>query len=133
MAHPLTDAVRAAAGGRCEYCHLPAALALIRYAVDHVIARQHGGGDRLDNLAYTCDRCNQHKGPNIAGIDPDTHQLTRLFHPRHDTWEDHFEWSGHVLVGKTAVGRATVAVLAINDEVHRSVRAALMLEGVFAP
>jgi hypothetical protein len=38
----------------------------------------------------------------------------RLFHPRLDTWDDHFAWKGPVLVGRPAVGRVTVAVLDIN-------------------
>jgi hypothetical protein len=104
-----------------------------RFQVEHVIARQHGGTDADDNLALACQHCNSHKGPNLAGVDPETGVLTRLFHPRQDVWADHFEWSGHVLVGKTAIGRTTVAVLAINDDVYRSVRAALLLEGVFPP
>ncbi|MBN9119708.1 MAG: HNH endonuclease [Planctomycetes bacterium] len=77
--------------------------------------------------------CNLHKGPNIAGIDPDTGQLTRLFNPRTDDWNEHFAWSGHILVGRTAIGRTTVVVLATNDAAARVVRAALMAEGVFPP
>ena len=104
-----------------------------RFQIEHIVAVQHGGRDSPDNLALACQHCNSHKGPNIAGIDPDTQQFTRLFHPRQDSWEDHFEWSAHLLAGKTAVGRATVAVLAINDKEYRVVRAALLLEGVFPP
>jgi hypothetical protein len=133
MAHPLLEPVRTRAGGVCEYCHMPEAYSVGPFSVEHVIARQHGGGDQPDNLAYACDRCNLHKGPNIAGLDPDTGQLTRLFHPRTDSWADHFEWSGHILVGRTAVGRTTVRVLAMNHPVTRAVRAALMAEGVFPP
>jgi hypothetical protein len=56
-----------------------------------------------------------------------------LFHPRQDVWDDHFRWSGHVLVGRTDIGRTTIAVLAINDDYRRSVRAALMFDGEFPP
>jgi hypothetical protein len=112
---------------------MPQAFYRARFQIEHVVAQQHGGPTAADNLALACQHCNSHKGPNLAGIDPDTGQLSRLFHPRRDAWDDHFAWSGHVLVGKTPVGRATVAVLAVNDEDYRVVRAALLAEGVFPP
>ena len=39
------------AGQRCEYCHFPEAFAEIPFHLDHVIAGQHGGATRLENLA----------------------------------------------------------------------------------
>jgi hypothetical protein len=75
--------------------------------------------------------CNRHKGPNIAGIDPKTGQMSRLFHPRSDMWLEHFQWQGALLVGVTPVGRTTIAVLAINGRQQLSIRRALMIEGVF--
>jgi hypothetical protein len=116
---------------RCEYCHLPAAAYPLLFHVDHIIARQHGGETELDNLALACLHCNRHKGPNIAGVDPATGSLSRLFHPRRDEWAGHFEWHGSELCGKTPVGRATIAVLAINDPDIAVVRAELMGEGVY--
>jgi hypothetical protein len=133
MAHPQLDAVRARAGAACEYCRTPEAYSVAPFVAEHIIARQHGGGDGINNLALACDRCNLHKGPNIAGLDPDTGQLTRLFNPRTDTWDDHFAWSGHVLTGRTPIGRTTIRVLAMNHPVSLAVRAALMAEGVFPP
>src|SRR5271166_4827055 len=53
---------------------------------------QHGGLTVLDNLALSCLHCNRHKGPNIAGTDPRTGEVVRLFHPRNDQWSVHFEW-----------------------------------------
>ncbi|MCI0459594.1 MAG: HNH endonuclease [Gemmataceae bacterium] len=117
----------------CEYCRIPQALYRVPFQVDHIIAQQHGGPTTLENLALACLHCNLHKGPNIASVDPDTRQVVVLFHPRRDRWEDHFEWDGHVLVGRTPTGRATVRCLALNDSVYLSVRAALLLEGVFPP
>jgi hypothetical protein len=133
MDEALRQLVRQRADDACEYCRMPQRFYRPQFQIEHVVARQHGGPTAADNLALACQHCNSHKGPNIAGLDPDTGQLTRLFNPRGDTWDDHFEWAGHVLVGKTPVGRATVAVLAVNDDVYLSVRAALMLEGVFPP
>jgi hypothetical protein len=116
-----------------EYCRLPASASVAPFNIDHIIAKQHGGTDDLSNLAFACDRCNLHKVPNIAGIDPDTGVLTRLLHPRLDSWPEHFEWHAHVLAGRTAVGRTTIRVLALNEAIRRAVRAALLVEGAFPP
>jgi hypothetical protein len=112
---------------------MPDAYYRVAFTTDHIVARQHGGTDRDDNLAYACTHCNLHKGPNIAGLDPESGQLTRLFNPRNDVWNDHFGWSGSIIVGRTPVGRTTVRVLAMNDHIVRAVRAALLAEGVFPP
>lgn len=115
--------------GRCEYCHYPEAAAELPFHVDHVIAEKHRGETIAANLAWACFSCNLHKGPNIAGLDPVSEQLTRLFHPRTDVWTDHFEWDGIWLRGRTTVGRTTVAVLDINHEDSLAVREALRAEG----
>jgi len=86
---------RRRAGARCEYCHLPdLSMDLEDFHVEHVIARKHGGKTREDNLAWACIFCNLYKGPNLAGLDPDTGRLTRLFNPRLDRWSTHFRLEG---------------------------------------
>ncbi len=85
------------------------------FQIDHVIAKQHGGSDQFENLAFACIHCNRHKGPNIAGLDPYTGELTRLFHPRNDDWNLHFRWNGPEIVPLSAIGRVTVRVLFMND------------------
>ena len=72
--------------------------------------------DDPDNLALACIDCNLHKGTNLTGIDPQTNEVTELFHPRRQNWDDHFEWREIHLIGKTAVGRTTVHVLNMNSE-----------------
>jgi len=123
--------VRERARSRCEYCRLPEVFSAIPFEIDHILAQKHGGSTREENLALSCFYCNSRKGPNIAGIDPASGRITRLFHPRKDRWSRHFEWDGAVLQGKTAIGRATIAVLSINDPDAIAVREALMEEGVF--
>ncbi len=59
-----------------------------------------------------------------------TGKVVRLFHPREDDWREHFEWVGAEVVGRTAVGRVTVAVLAINHPDAIAVRESLLREGV---
>jgi hypothetical protein len=89
-------------------------LDVLPFQLDHIVARKHEGRTSLANLAYACLACNSYKGPNIAGIDPSSGTLQPLFVPRRDAWDDHFEWHGPRLVGKTPVGRATIVVLRIN-------------------
>jgi hypothetical protein len=115
----------------CEYCHLPASAVLAPFQIDHIIARQHGGSNDPDNLALCCIHCNRYKGPNVAGIDPNTSELVPLFHPRRDVWTEHFQWSGAELRALTASARATLQVLFMNDPEVVDLRCELMQEGVF--
>ena len=100
------------------------------FHVDHIVARQHGGETIIENFALACLHCNQRKGPNIAGRNPETGKIVPLFHPRQDRWDDHFEWRGVDLIGRTEIGRATIQVLAINDPGFRAIRTALRDEGI---
>lgn len=133
MDEALRRLVRDRAGWMCEYCRMPATLLPYPLVIDHILARQHGGPTTLDNLACICPHCNSHKGPNIAGLDPVSARMTRLFHPRRDRWGDHFEWAGHEVVGISEIGRTTIAVLAMNDDESRTFRAVLFSEGLFPP
>jgi hypothetical protein len=121
--------VRQRANDRCEYCGLlqdedP----FFRFNTEHVIPRQHGGGDELTNLALARHHCNLHKGPNLAGIDPDSGELVALFNPRRQRWEEHFERREVWVLGRTPVGRATVRVMAMNAEEQRELRAVLEVD-----
>lgn len=115
--------VRERARNACEYCHLhqdDSPLAALH--IEHVIPKIHGGSDGYDNLALACIDCNLHKGTNLTGIDPETDQITELFHPRRQPWEDHFEWQGVYLTSKTSTGRTTIRVLKINSEEQVALR-----------
>src|SRR5260370_30665714 len=92
------------------------------YHIEHIVARQHGGGDDSGNLALACYHCNAHKGPNLSGLDPESAALVRLFHPRQDQWDEHFERNGVLIVGRTAVGRTTVGLLKMNAADRRRLR-----------
>lgn len=109
--------VRLRADNRCEYCQLKQDDSpLVTLHVEHIIPRKHGGSDDLENLALARIDRNLHKGPNLTGIDSETKVITQLYHPRRDTWSDHFEWIGVEIVGKTPCGRTTVQVLNMNSE-----------------
>jgi hypothetical protein len=131
MNRKLEREVRRRARDRCEYCHLPEWASEIKHVADHIIAQQHHGPTTDKNLALCCGRCNQHKGPNLSGIDPATGRITALFNPRKHRWEDHFRWRGPVLVGRTPTGRATIDVLAINAPDRVATRQAVIDGGNF--
>jgi hypothetical protein len=122
--------VRRRAGFRCEYCLLPEEYSDFDLQVDHIISEKHDGPTTLENLALACIHCNAHKGPNVAGVDPLTRQIWPLFNPRTDSWNDHFEWQGALLAGRTARGRATVHALRINRHDRAGTRALLLAAGV---
>ena len=117
----------------CEYCQLPQSLSEATFQIDHIVAEKHRGPTSEENLALACYYCNSYKGPNIAGIDPVSGRLVRLFHPRNDRWPRHFLWNGPVLLGRTAVGRATIQVLWINHPLAVEVRDWLIQAELFPP
>jgi hypothetical protein len=114
----------------CEYCRIPQAFDPAPFQVDHIIARKHGGETEEGNLALACLHCNAFKGPNIAGRNPQDGAIVRLFHRRSDRWAEHFEWNRAILVAKTATGRVTINVLAINRDYRIALRESLLQEGV---
>jgi len=126
----LRELVRQRAGDRCEYCHLPQEFSELRFHVEHVTPRQHGGTEALENLALACPDCNLAKGPNLAGLQPGGHKMVRLFNPRLDRWSQHFRCDGARIVGTTPVGRASAALLRMNDTERLRIRSLLLELGV---
>ena len=120
------ELVRRRADNRCEYCLLPQAHSELTHHIEHIVAKQHGGGDAVENLALACHRCNLRKGTNLTGVDSQSGQLVPLFHPRRDQWVEHFLFRGVRIMGITPIGRATVHVLAMNDARRLALRSELL-------
>jgi 5-methylcytosine-specific restriction endonuclease McrA len=120
------EQVRQRANYLCEYCHASEQWQYVRFTVDHVIPLSRGGVDRLDNLALACFHCNRRKSNHLVGIDPESGIEVPLLNPRRDRWSDHFIWSanGLLIIGLTAIGRATVDTLVMNRERVVNIRAA---------
>jgi len=131
MEAALEREVRNRAGGFCEYCRFPEAYHRKTFHIDHITAEQHEGLTESKNLALCCSHCNLNKGPNIAGIDPITKRVTRLYSPRKDRWRKHFAWNGAIVVGLTSIGRTTIAVLKMNSGIRVQLRASLISAGLF--
>ena len=132
MSPELRQQVRERAGGRCEYCRLPDWIELAGpFHVEHIVARQHRGTDLPSNLAWACSRCNRHKGTNLSGVDPDSDEVVRLFHPRRERWQEHFEMVGAIIRGRSAVGRVTAWLLQMNAERRVELRSELIGQGLW--
>ena len=131
MDDALERLVRRRANGRCEYCHLPQDWSRVPFEIDHITPRKHHGRTVQGNLALACYYCNVYKGPNLTGLDPATGKLTPLYHPRRHKWTYHFRYHDVELIGRTAIGRATVDVLRINLPNLVALRGLLMENGLF--
>jgi len=65
--------------------------------------------------------------------------VAALFNPRHDEWEEHFAATIDplklclVIRGLTPVGRASVQVFGLNDEMRQMIRYELWTEGIYRP
>ena len=130
MNESLRTLVRARAADCCEYCQLPQSATIVTHEADHIRSLKHQGPTELANLCWACAWCNAFKGSDVASFDPLDDELTPLFNPRTQAWSEHFAWSGAQLAGLTPTGRATIAVLKINDPERIGHRKLLIRSGV---
>jgi hypothetical protein len=105
------------AGHRCEYCRAPEAIFNSLFEVEHIVPVSRDGSDDSDNLALACRACNLAKSDHLSARDEETATIVALFHPRRNRWEDHYHLDAEtgVLLGLTAVGRATIIRLHLNS------------------
>ena len=129
----LLRAVRARAGGRCQYCLMHESLQGATFHLEHVIPLCRGGGSDLENLVLACPGCNLHKAGRITATDPATGEEMRLFHPLRQPWPEHFRFEGYQIEGLTAVGRATVEVLNLNHFRRQRIREVEEAFGLYPP
>jgi len=106
----------------CEYCRLSQHGQEASFHVDHVIPRTAGGSTTADNLAVACVSCSLRKWAKQTANDPDSGKESPLFNPRTQLWGEHFRWEGARIVPLTAIGRATVAALAMNRPLILAIR-----------
>lgn len=121
------------AGHRCEYCHAPEAVFNLPLEVEHIVPVSRGGEDTAANWALARRACNLYKAAYVSGRDPESDTVVRLFHPREDRWEDQFQVapeSGEI-VGRTPIGRATIARLGLNSAAQVAARQQWMRLGLF--
>src|SRR5579871_6230872 len=120
---------------QCEYCRSREDYAVDPFSAEHILPKSRGGTTDFDNLALSCQTCNNHKYNKTEGIDPKTGLLASLFHPRQQKWSDHFSWSEDTtaIIGRTQTGRATVHTLDMNRESLINLRRMLHRDGHHPP
>ncbi len=133
--NPRYPLVAERAAHRCEYCGAPEAIFNFPFELEHIIPFVRGGTDEFGNQALACRSCNVHKGIHIEGKDPDTQTAIRLFDPRQDRWEQHFQVDATVgvLVGRTPIGRATIGRLQMNASAQILARRQWTLVKIYPP
>jgi hypothetical protein len=118
VASDINEALRNEVAGRaqqrCEYCRIHQADTGFRHQVDHIVSRKHGGQSTVDNLAYACVLCNRSKGADVASINGESGEIVRLFHPRRDSWADHFRLDASLICARSQVGAVTIELLRFN-------------------
>lgn len=120
------------ANGCCKYCQTCEKNTGQAMHVEHI---KPSGDDSLDNLCLSCSNCNLSKSKATSAIDPETNEAVLLFNPREQRWAEHFRWlgKGERLLGLTAVGRATIVRLKINQERIVNARARWIVGGFHPP
>lgn len=116
VAKELRDRVAAQARYRCGYCLTAQAIVGTPMEIDHLLPESLDGLTEETNLWLACSLCNSHKSNRIAGKDPETDKIVRLFNPRQQIWAEHFRWTeqGDEIIGLTSTGRAAVFALQLN-------------------
>jgi hypothetical protein len=105
------------------------------FSVEHIIPKVTEGGTDIENLALSCQGCNNHKYSKTHAVDPVTHQTVPLYHPRTQVWLEHFAFSEDYaqILGITPIGRATVESLNLNRFGLINLRKALYATGMHPP
>ena len=99
----------------CEYCLKSNLVAYISHQIDHIINLKHGGNNNIDNLSYACYFCNVNKGSDIGTMLLPERTFIRLYNPRTDNWNDHFEIFEGKFYPKTPIAEATIKILQLNE------------------
>lgn len=89
----------------------------------------------VENLAYSCQGCNNRKYVNTEAIDPVSGQLVPLYDPRKQDWNEQFVWNDDftLILGATPTGRATIERLQLNREGVVNLRHVLGIVGQHPP
>ena len=117
--------------GKCEYFKTPPDISSQPFVLEHTTPKSKQGLTDAENLALSCQGCNNHKYNKTTGIDPITGESVDLFNPRQEIWDNNFSWSADVLemLGKTSTGRATVNTLKLNRQELKNLRKLLSETG----
>ncbi len=131
----LKETVFLRANGLCEYCKSPADISSQPFVIEHIIPKSKGGKTELNNLALSCQGCNNYKYNKVFGFDEISGERVELFNPRNSKWSESFNWSEDVIevLGITGSGRVTVDVLRLNRKELQNLRKLLASVGKHPP
>lgn len=115
LSQKLRDSVAERADHTCEYCKIKEQDTALGCAIDHIISLKHGGSNEAENLAYACVFCNRYKGSDIGSIIWETKEFVRFYHPRWDSWHEHFEQKDDFIHPLTPIGIVTAKILGFNE------------------
>jgi hypothetical protein len=120
---------------RCCYCLTSEANSGILMTFDHIQPRSKGGATSFENVCLACRTCNEYKSDSTKAEDPLTGEVVLLFNPRTQQWSEHFTWSldATKVEGVTAIGRATVVALRMNNPVIVAARYRWAISGWHPP
>jgi len=120
---------------RCGYCLTTELLIGAPMEIEHIIPLASGGQTAESNLWLACSLCNQYKGIRVVVPDPFTDEYVPVFNPRQQAWNEHFIWSTDFerIIGRTAIGRATVAALHLNRPLLMRSRRVWVAAGLHPP
>jgi len=120
---------------RCSYCLTSEANSGIPMTFDHIQPRSKGGATSFENVCLACRTCNEYKSDSTEAEDPLMGKVVLLFNPRTQQWSEHFTWSldATKVEGLTAIGRATVIALRMNNPVIVAARHRWAISGWHPP
>lgn len=100
--------------------------------VEHIIP---DGDNDPENLCLACANCNLSKATAVMVVDALTGSSGTLFNPRRQLWSEHFAWTNNYtkILGRTAIGRATVERLKMNRPRMVNVRQRWSKAGLHPP
>ena len=121
--------------GCCEYCMSQENYATQLFSVEHIFPLALGGNSDLENLALSCQGCNNFKFTKLTAFDKETNDLVPIFNPRKDVWTEHFRWNERftVIIGLTPIGRVTVQTLRLNRNILINQRIVFRKYGIHPP
>ena len=127
--------VREAFANRCSYCLGSQNYVYGILKIEHILPKSRGGTNEKTNLCLACRNCNLYKSDQIEAFDQLTQQLVPLFNPRTAQWPDHFCFArdSAEIIGRTAIGRATVIALQLNNIISLTVRREWVRVGWYPP
>jgi hypothetical protein len=135
LSSKIKQEVASRANNLCEYCLANSEYAFHSFPIDHILPISLKGKNVINNLAYSCQFCNNSKYNKTHCLDPLTNERVRLFNPRKDKWLNHFMWNVNktTIIGISPIGRATVYCLKVNRSEAINLRKVLAAYGVHPP